>query len=102
MGVDQLRCDTKVQFKTIKSAWSAADRLNDNLTLMFSPVCVYWCSRHGALHIGHIKRSQKSRFAGIWAGSHYRQQLRREIEVFDAAKKCLEYLHLYWEPWDNF
>jgi hypothetical protein len=87
-----MKCDEKVQFLTVASAWSAADRLNDNLALMFSPVSVCWCHRHDSLHIGHISRSQRSRFAGTWKGSHQRQQLRREIDLFEAADRCLEHL----------
>ena len=70
----------------------AADQLNERLTLMFSPVSAYWCPRHEALHIGHIKRSQRRKFAGIWEGSHLRQQIRHEIEVLGAANQCLDYL----------
>jgi hypothetical protein len=87
-----MKCDEKIQFQSINTAWSAADRLNDRLTLMFSPVSVYWCPSHDSMHIGHIKRSQRSRFAGIWKGSHQRQQLRHEIDIFEAADRCLDYL----------
>ena len=87
-----MKCDEKVRFQTVTSAWSAADRLNDRLTLMFSPVSVYWCPRHDSLHIGHIKRSEKGQFAGVWEGSNQRQQLRREIGIFEAANLCLDHL----------
>ena len=87
-----MKCDEKVQFQTVASAWSAADRLNDRLTLMFSPVSAYWCPRHDSLHIGHIKRRQKGRFAEIWNGSYQRQKLRREIDIFEVADRCLEHL----------
>ena len=68
-----MNCDEKVKFQTIRSAWLAADRLNDRLTLMVSLVAVYCCPRHDALHTGHIKRTRKSQFAGFLAGIKQRQ-----------------------------
>ena len=83
-------CDTKLRFSDLSSATAAADSYNSRIAIKFSPLGVYFCRRHGCLHIGHSSRPGESLKQAADLRSVHRHMLRESIKCDRAVLIVLE------------
>lgn len=87
------RCESKIRFRSVRDATTAADGYMDRVALTKSPMMPYYCKFHSCWHIGH-DRTKSRNFAKVYETECIqRGVLRKEInsliEVLDEIDEAL-------------
>jgi hypothetical protein len=88
-----IRCESKIRFRSIREATTAADGYMERIALTNAPMLPYYCKFHSCWHIGH-DRTKTGSFARVYETEclqrgFLRKEINSLLEVLDEIDAAL-------------